>query len=322
MVCQSGIWHHLIKNHNMSLQYTRQMKHYRTSFFEDLSLAKYLSPAKFSSDVNVQTSAGHFSGCTAQLQTRYGYFSRGVASQAVYYQGLLKSDAHIAMGYVEKNSHLFLNGQKISGGSGFILKPDAENGFLIPANTPISLSLINTSLFSPEVQNQYRNLHGNFDDFIMLNQSESLITSLFHSGQLSSITDAQSVSNALNEAMRSSRPLEVRANNRGSLFSRAVRLMASKPFAIKKVSDLASEVCTSQRSLEKAFNTTGMSPREFLRICQLNRFRDAVHEMHPNGDNLATIANKIGVSNYSRLSKDYKSFFGELPTQTRRTALL
>ncbi|HEY7772515.1 MAG TPA: helix-turn-helix domain-containing protein [Marinagarivorans sp.] len=122
------------------------------------------------------------------------------------------------------------------------------------------------------------------------------------------------------QLLKASQSASYRPNSRNNLLSRTLRLMQSQPFHFRKISEVAEACHVSQRGLEKAFHgALCSSPGEYLKAIQLNRYRMAVVDHAANVKlSLADIATQVGAVNYSRLSKDYKTFFGELPSLTRK----
>jgi len=64
----------------------------------------------------------------------------------------------------------------------------------------------------------------------------------------------------------------------------------------------------------------GIGPIRSLRLCQLHRVRSALRGADPDRDTITSIATECGVWDLSRLAREYRSLFGELPTQTLHTA--
>ncbi len=82
------------------------------------------------------------------------------------------------------------------------------------------------------------------------------------------------------------------------------------------------EVCThtgaSRRSLECIFRSIlGMGPSAYIRNLQLNRVRRDLLSGRQEAISIGEIAAQYGVWHWSRFSQNYKSLFGELPSQTR-----
>jgi AraC family ethanolamine operon transcriptional activator len=77
--------------------------------------------------------------------------------------------------------------------------------------------------------------------------------------------------------------------------------------------------CVSQRSLQYSFETIlGMSPRQFLRICRLNRVRRMLQKN--NAHSVSDIAAFNGFYHHSQFAADYKQLFGERPSETLHRA--
>jgi AraC family ethanolamine operon transcriptional activator len=74
----------------------------------------------------------------------------------------------------------------------------------------------------------------------------------------------------------------------------------------------------SRRSLENAFRSTvGIAPAKYIRLLQLNRIhRELMSDLTQNVS-IGFIAARHGVWHWSRFARDYRSLFGELPSETR-----
>lgn len=82
------------------------------------------------------------------------------------------------------------------------------------------------------------------------------------------------------------------------------------------------EICTqtgaSRRSLEGIFQSfVGMGPSAYIRNLQLNRVRRDLMSGDRATASIGDIAARYGIWHWSRFSQNYRSLFGELPSQTR-----
>jgi len=82
------------------------------------------------------------------------------------------------------------------------------------------------------------------------------------------------------------------------------------------------EIGVSRRSLEVAFDyVVGVSPAHFIRTLQLNRVRRDLLSAEFANAAIGTLAARHGVWHWSRFSQNYRTMFGELPSETRRRML-
>jgi AraC-like DNA-binding protein len=95
-----------------------------------------------------------------------------------------------------------------------------------------------------------------------------------------------------------------------------IRANLGETIAIEDIADAAR--CTA-RNLQLTFRRdVGMSPMRYLRKLRLE---DAQRRLLSKSDeSLTSIAMSLGFTNLGRFAKDYKTAFGELPSQFRRNA--
>ncbi len=80
--------------------------------------------------------------------------------------------------------------------------------------------------------------------------------------------------------------------------------------------DLTQAAATPERTLHKHFlRFVGIAPFAFLRRLRLAAAREALLS---TTDSVTEIATKYGVGHFGRFSADYRRYFGELPSATRR----
>ena len=86
------------------------------------------------------------------------------------------------------------------------------------------------------------------------------------------------------------------------------------------VEDLCHTARVSERTLRNVFQESfGIGPMRYLRLHQLHRVRARLRDADPHRDTITRIATECGIWDLSRLAREYRSLFGELPTQTLRT---
>jgi AraC family ethanolamine operon transcriptional activator len=86
------------------------------------------------------------------------------------------------------------------------------------------------------------------------------------------------------------------------------------------VEDLCHTARVSERTLRNVFQESfGIGPMRYLRLHQLHRVRARLRDADPHRDTITRIATECGVWDLSRLAREYRALFGELPTQTLRT---
>ncbi|BCD97474.1 AraC family transcriptional regulator [Marinagarivorans cellulosilyticus] len=297
-----------------------------------LSLKRFSVFPRYCHIQHTQLSPGKFCGDRTLLAANGVSGLKSTANLSYMLQVSILCPQKFIFGFVAPQGTLFLNGRKITEHDIFVLKADALYDMVVAPNTTLFAfsiedidntnhedqktknSLINTlkqRLISPSSDSQ--------QPFLTLTRNDLRDTLI---KQFDSSTTAQplSVFELSAQLLNSSNASLYRPNSRNNLLLRTLRLMQAQPFAFRKISDVAQACHVSQRGLEKAFDDVlNGSPGEYLKAIQLNRYRSAIIQ---NADNLklslADIAGQLGAVNYSRLSKDYKSFFEQLPSNTRR----
>ncbi|MCP5247067.1 MAG: AraC family transcriptional regulator [Candidatus Accumulibacter sp.] len=82
---------------------------------------------------------------------------------------------------------------------------------------------------------------------------------------------------------------------------------------------LASELHVSWRTLHRAVKEwAGVGPQAYFQLLRLHRFRRQLLLFRAPGESITAAAHALGFENMGRLSRLYRSYFGELPRQTRR----
>jgi AraC family ethanolamine operon transcriptional activator len=81
--------------------------------------------------------------------------------------------------------------------------------------------------------------------------------------------------------------------------------------------DLHREIGVSERTLRYAFQQRfGMGPKAYLKKLQLNAVRHALKKADPNATTVHAVAQRWGFWHTGAFSADYRSLFGELPSET------
>lgn len=103
---------------------------------------------------------------------------------------------------------------------------------------------------------------------------------------------------------------------------RAIEIIEARAAEPLTVPALAQLVGTSVRSLQLGFRDhLGATPAEYLRQVRLARAREDLLRADPgDGDSVTDIAYRWGFAHLARFASYYKHRYGELPSQTLRTA--
>lgn len=120
------------------------------------------------------------------------------------------------------------------------------------------------------------------------------------------------------DASRTASNATKRPANASKLVSTAMEIIDAhidQPLSIGK---LCQQVGCNWKSLERAFTSvTGLPPKRFLSVARLNRARRMLIRAAAD-ESVTSIAGRCGIQHLGRFSRDYRSLFGELPSETRR----
>jgi AraC-like DNA-binding protein len=83
------------------------------------------------------------------------------------------------------------------------------------------------------------------------------------------------------------------------------------------LAELCRDIGTSARTLQTCCHEhLGMSPKRFLLLRRMNGFRRALSESNPTETTVTETATRYGFWQFGRLSVEYRTLFGEKPSQT------
>lgn len=83
------------------------------------------------------------------------------------------------------------------------------------------------------------------------------------------------------------------------------------------LAQICQAVCSSQRSLQYGFQEMlGMGPMAFVKVQRLHGIRRALIYTDPKPETVAQIAHQWGFLSPGHFTRDYKTMFGELPSET------
>ena len=85
------------------------------------------------------------------------------------------------------------------------------------------------------------------------------------------------------------------------------------------ISEICSYAAASERTLEYAFREyCGVTPKAYLNARRLHAFREALRS--PDAQSVSSVAGEFGYWHMGKLAGDYRAAFGELPSETLRSA--
>jgi len=100
----------------------------------------------------------------------------------------------------------------------------------------------------------------------------------------------------------------------------AIAVMEDSPAPTVSTGSVARKVGVSTRSLQAAFRESlRVTPQQYMRQVRLQRaHEDLLANKHRNGTTVSTIANHWGFSHLGRFANEYRSRYGQSPSQTLR----
>ncbi len=122
------------------------------------------------------------------------------------------------------------------------------------------------------------------------------------------------------EALIESVPLRIERELtvlRSSGLSKAMDLVRDHQNHPLTVEDICREAGVKARTLQYAFQEEyGLSPKQWLKFRSLNEVRKELRDSDPDKSKVSDIANKWGIWHMGQFARDYRSIFGELPSDT------
>lgn len=98
----------------------------------------------------------------------------------------------------------------------------------------------------------------------------------------------------------------------------SIALAGNRPIDCEQ---LAADLHTSPRTLHRAIKDwSGLGPQTHFQILRLHRFRRELLQDAEGAQSITAAAHRLGFENLGRLASLYRSYFGELPRETRRRA--
>ncbi|WP_129663324.1 helix-turn-helix domain-containing protein [Phytoactinopolyspora endophytica] len=102
----------------------------------------------------------------------------------------------------------------------------------------------------------------------------------------------------------------------------ALEIVHEHPQGIENTADLARRVSVGERILQMRFKRhLGVSPTTYVKNVRLDRVREALLTWRPGGPTIDRISRQWGFSHYGQFAGEYRSRFGEQPSETLRRRL-
>lgn len=112
-------------------------------------------------------------------------------------------------------------------------------------------------------------------------------------------------------------PRSVSNHERARVLKAALAAINERPDDVLTVGDLCRIAKASERTLHYAFTERfGLAPAHYMKALRLNGARKDLSREHETFKKIADIANKWGFWHLGQFAKDYRSLFGELPSDT------
>jgi AraC family transcriptional regulator, ethanolamine operon transcriptional activator len=118
--------------------------------------------------------------------------------------------------------------------------------------------------------------------------------------------------------VRSGRP----TISRDQVMHRAMSWLEDHPNFRVSTSALAAVTGVSERTLRSIFREFyGVGPLRYLKLRQLHSMRRTLKRVDPEKTSLSDVATEFGIWELGRFARDYRTLFGESPTDTLRTGV-
>lgn len=175
------------------------------------------------------------------------------------------------------------------------------------------LENINRILLNPDIaetlQRKFHTLlHQASDNTVMKNKLATVVA-----GQVDNLLEdiAGIIVSGSNEQPK------LRLTRQRQLVQKAKDYIWNRPAIPPRIDDMCEEIGTSERSLRDAFKAcTGLSAGAYLKAVRLNQVRSALKAGPPDTILVQDAAFNWGFFHMGQFASDYKSLFGEAPSQT------
>jgi AraC family ethanolamine operon transcriptional activator len=108
-------------------------------------------------------------------------------------------------------------------------------------------------------------------------------------------------------------------SERAQVLKQAVSAIKERPSDVLTVAALCRIAGASERTLHYAFvERYGLPPARFMKACRLNGARRDLGRIDSQTVKISDVANKWGFWHMGQFAKDYRFWFGELPSETCR----
>jgi AraC family transcriptional regulator, ethanolamine operon transcriptional activator len=116
-----------------------------------------------------------------------------------------------------------------------------------------------------------------------------------------------------------SKTMPISNGERARVIKAALAAIGDHPEDILTVSDLCRIAKASERTLDYAFTERfGLSPALYMKARRLNGARNDLCREHEPSVKIADVANKWGFWHLGQFARDYRGWFGELPSDTHQ----
>ena len=106
---------------------------------------------------------------------------------------------------------------------------------------------------------------------------------------------------------------------RDDVLEQVIAYIDNSTDSIPKIYDLCRKFPVSKRTLEYAFRERfGATPKKYIKALRLNQVRKMLKQKSSKSERITNIANRFGFWHMGQFASDYRSLFGELPSETRR----
>jgi len=267
---------------------------------------------------------GRFYGCHDGIQLNHLQFGHADRHEGTMTVGMSPKDC-LTIAVLQKNgSHVCINGIKMEQGEIIIIDDSKPYDFtsndktvfaiisiyksIIQKEIPYILSATDrlfhdkNDLLSDTIENQWARVKEMPEVFKQRDQIEK--------------TEGKIV-NAIKSSLSGQKGKVINLTEGEKTALEVKKFMLNSLEESMSILDIAEQFNISYKTLENSFRSLfGFTPKHFLTLLKMNHAHEDLQFSSAQTTNVSDIAIKWGFSHFGRFSKEYKEFFGVLPSET------
>ncbi|GAB2188408.1 helix-turn-helix domain-containing protein [Sessilibacter sp. MAH1] len=272
-----------------------------------------------------QMSSGKFYGCIKEMITPEIHLFHEYTNQRLIQHCNVWPDA-LWLGFSADEKHCKINRQEIKTNQLMLRPGDCDFELITPENFNILGIVVRLDVLRTHAAAQQLLLPENFEDCASKTWQDGKVTQL-RNRILALINPVQKNTNdcfsiiddilELFSVPDNKITFKVSAKRKKNAFDTVVDLIDSHPEKNFTITELCEKTYMSRRSLQYCIEeNVGLSPVKFIKWSKLNRVRKELLKIQSDELTIFEIAQGCGFTHAGQFSKDYKTLFGETPSQT------